>query len=342
MVNIAINGFGRIGRLVFRVLVEQGLLGSKFNLVAINDLMDIHNLVYLLQFDSIHGKLPYKVNMDQHHSLVFLEDMKSVEFNVLQIKDHPTNLPWEKYNVDIVIEATGAFTKKKDAEGHIKAGARKVLITAPSDNDVKTFVFGVNHNEYNGENIVSNASCTTNCLASILYVLLKSDIGFEEGLMTTVHAYTASQSIVDAPSKKAFRDGRAGAINLIPASTGAAKTISSIFPELTNKITGMAVRSPVPNVSMLDLTFRTSKQTSLNKINLAMQEAAKTYLHNVLDYTEEEVVSTDFMHSPFSAIYDAKASLELNDHFFKIIAWYDNEWAYANRVVDLLKVISTI
>jgi glyceraldehyde 3-phosphate dehydrogenase len=335
MTRIAINGFGRIGRLFFRSLLERGMLNGEVELVAVNDLVPADNLAYLLKYDSVHGKLDF--------------DVKALDENTLQVGEHkiktlamkvsPAELPWEELGVDIVIESTGFFTKKADAMGHITAGAKKVIISAPSDEDVKTILVGVNDNDYKGEDIISNASCTTNCIGPMVHVLVKEGIGLDEGLMTTAHAYTASQTIQDGPSRKAFRDGRAGAYNIIPASTGAAKAIGLVIPEVKGKLTGMSLRVPVVDVSVVDLTFRSAKETSLEEINAAFKRASETYMKGIVNYTEDMVVSSDFMHDPFSATYDSKAGIELNNRFFKIIAWYDNEWGYSNRLVDLLKIV---
>jgi len=337
-VKVAINGFGRIGRLVYRSLLKRNFLDGLVDVVVVNDLVDSFNLAYLLKYDSVHGKLDNKIEAKDASTIV-IDD--SIELKTISLKAHPKDLPWRDYNIDIVIESTGLFTKKVDAEGHIKAGAKKVIITAPSDNDVKTIIMGVNDSSYTTENIISNASCTTNCLAPIVYVLIKEGIGIEEGLMTTIHAYTASQGIVDAPSKKAYRDGRTAALNIIPASTGAAKAIGLVIPEVAGKLTGMAFRVPVADVSVVDLTLKTTKSTSLNEINSLMKNASNTYLKGILEYTEEPLVSTDFIGNSASSIYDANACIQLNDRFFKLIAWYDNEWGYSNRIVDLLNLIAT-
>lgn len=335
-IKLAINGFGRIGRLVYRSLLERNMLDGKIEVVAVNDLVPADNLAYLLKYDSIHDNLAQEVTALDDQTLKVGEQT----FKTLALKATPGELPWRDLGVDVVIESTGFFTKKADAIGHIHAGAKKVIISAPSDEDVKTILMGVNHNDYQGEEIISNASCTTNCLAPLVHVLLKEGIGIDEGLMTTAHAYTASQVIVDGPSRKAFRDGRAGAQNIIPASTGAAKAIALVIPELKGKLTGMAFRVPVADVSVVDLSFRSSKDTSLAEINSIMKTASETYMKGILNYTEEPVVSTDFIHDSHSSTYDATAGIELNSRFFKIIAWYDNEWGYSNRMVDLLEIVA--
>lgn len=334
-VRVAINGFGRIGRLVYRALLEKNMLDGAVEVVAVNDLVPADNLAYLLKYDTVHGKLPHEVKaIDETTIQVGPHTLKTIA-----MKATPAELPWKDHNIDIVIESTGFFTKKADAMGHITAGAKKVIISAPSDEDVKTILVGVNDEQYQGEDLVSNASCTTNCLAPIVHVLLKEGIGLNEGLMTTAHAYTASQAIVDGPSKKAFRDGRAGAQNIIPASTGAAKMIGLVIPEVKGKLTGISLRVPVVDVSVVDLTFKPARPTSLAEINAAMKKASETYLKGVLSYTEDAVVSSDFIHSTYSSNYDAGAGVELNDSFFKIISWYDNEWGYSNRMADLLKIV---
>jgi len=254
----------------------------------------------------------------------------------------PTQLPWKELGVDYVIESTGLFTHSDKAKGHLDAGAKKVIISAPGKGDVKTFVLGVNDNEYDPKkhHIVSNASCTTNCLAPVVHVLLKEGIGVETGIMTTIHSYTATQKTVDGPSKKDWRGGRAAAINIIPSSTGAAKAVGEVLPQVKGKLTGMSFRVPTPNVSVVDLTFRSTKDTSIQEIDKLMRKASNTYLKDILGVTDEEVVSTDFIHDERSSIYDSLATLQNNfkdeKRFFKIISWYDNEWGYSCRVVDLL------
>lgn len=294
-----------------------------------------------MQFDSVHGRPAYTVNALDKESLEIKNSNGEVINTIKSLaqKVHPTELPWKELGVEIVLECTGAFTKKADAIGHITAGAKKVIISAPSDSDIKTILIGVNDNQYNGEEIISNASCTTNCLGPIIHVLLKEGIGLKEGLMTTAHAYTASQQIVDGSSKKDFRNGRAAALNIIPATTGAALAIGSVIPEVLGKLTGMAFRVPVANVSVIDLTFKPEKETSLLEINSLMKKASETYLKGILNYTEKPVVSSDFIHDSASATYDATASIELNSTFFKLIAWYDNEWGYACRLAEMLKVV---
>ncbi|MHB0946401.1 MAG: type I glyceraldehyde-3-phosphate dehydrogenase [Sedimentisphaerales bacterium] len=338
---IAINGFGRIGRLVFRALVEQGLLGKEFDVVAVGDIVPADNLAYLLKFDSTQGKFngtvgSKKSSPDKADDDVLVVNGKDVL--VVSAKT-PAELPWAKLGVQIVIESTGLFTAAEKAQGHIAAGAKKVIITAPAKGEDITVVMGVNDDKYDGakHNIVSNASCTTNCLAPVVHVLLKEGFGLAEGIMTTVHAYTATQKTVDGPSKKDWKGGRTAAQNIIPSSTGAAKAVGLVLPEVKGKLTGMAFRVPVPTVSVVDLTFKTVKETSLADIKAAMKKASETYLKDILGYTEEEVVSSDFIHDKRSSIFDAGSCVELNKNFFKLVSWYDNEWGYSNRTIDLLK-----
>jgi glyceraldehyde 3-phosphate dehydrogenase len=280
----------------------------------------------------VHGAYPGTVEA-REEALVVDGD----EVRVLSEKD-PSALPWADLGVDIVIESTGRFTKREDAAKHLEAGARKVIISAPGKNEDITVVMGVNHEKYDPakHHIISNASCTTNCLAPLVHVLLKEGFGIEEGLMSAIHAYTATQKTVDGPSKKDWKGGRSAAINIIPSSTGAAKAVGLVCPEVKGKLTGMAFRVPVPTVSCVDLTVRTVKETSYEEISAAMKKASETYLKGYLDHTTDEVVSTDFIHSRMSSIYDQGAGIELNKRFFKLVSWYDNEWGYSNRVADLL------
>jgi len=338
---IAINGFGRIGRLVFRALVEQGLLGKEFDVVAVGDIVPADNLAYLMKFDSIQGKFGGTVSSKKSSPDKEADDVLVVngkEIAVVSAKT-PADLPWAKMGVQIVIEATGLFTAAEKAQGHITAGAKKVLITAPAKGEDITVVLGVNDDKYDGSkhHIVSNASCTTNCLAPVVHVLLKEGFGVAEGLMTTIHAYTATQKTVDGPSKKDWKGGRTAAQNIIPSTTGAAKAVALVLPEVKGKLTGMAMRVPVPTVSVVDLTVKTVKETSLTEIKAAMKKASETYLKGILGYTEEEVVSSDFIHESLSSVFDAGSSVELNKNFFKLISWYDNEWGYSCRTIDLLK-----
>jgi glyceraldehyde 3-phosphate dehydrogenase len=343
-VKVAINGFGRIGRLVFRALVEQGLLGTTFDVVAVGDIVPADNLAYLLKYDSTQGKFngtvgSKKSTADKTEDDVLIVNGKDIL--VVSAKS-PAELPWAKLGVQVVIESTGLFTDAEKAKGHITAGAKKVIISAPAKGEDITVVLGVNDEKYDAaaHNIISNASCTTNCLAPIVHVMLKEGFGIAEGLMTTVHAYTATQKTVDGPSKKDWKGGRTAAQNIIPSSTGAAKAVALVCPEVKGKLTGMALRVPVPTVSVVDLTFKTVKETSLAEIKAALKKASETYLSGILGYTDEEVVSTDFIHDKRSSIFDAGSSIELNKNFFKLISWYDNEWGYSNRVVELTKKIA--
>ena len=344
MTKIGINGFGRIGRLVFRALVEQGLLGKEIDVVALNDLVPADNLAYLLKYDSTQGRFQGEVTSEKSSPEIESDDTLVVnghKIRCLAVREGPSELPWAKLGCEIVIESTGLFTEASKAKGHLEAGAKRVLITAPAKGEDITVCIGVNHEKYDGSKhrIISNASCTTNCLAPVVYVLLKEGFGIEEGLMTTVHSYTATQKTVDGPSRKDWKGGRAAAINLIPSTTGAAKAVGLVCPEVKGKLSGMSFRVPTPAVSVVDLTVRTVKETSYKEISAAMKNASETYLKGVLAYTEDEVVSTDFLHSSYSSIFDAGSGMELNSRFFKLISWYDNEWGYSNRCVDLLKHI---
>jgi glyceraldehyde 3-phosphate dehydrogenase len=277
-IKVAINGFGRIGRQVYKALLDTKMLDGAVEVVAVNDLVPADNIAYLLKYDTVHGRTTEEVKALDETTI----QVGTHQFKVLALKARPEELPWKDLGIDLVIESTGLRTKKPDAEGHLTAGAKKVLITAPSDADVKTIVMGVNDAEYAGEAIVSNASCTTNCLAPLVHVLLKEGIGMDEGLMTTCHSYTGTQPLVDGPSKKAFRDGRAGAMNIIPASTGAAKAVGLVLPATKGKLTGMAFRVPTPDVSVVDLTFRTARDTNLEEINALFKKASETYLKDIL------------------------------------------------------------
>jgi glyceraldehyde 3-phosphate dehydrogenase len=342
-VKVAINGFGRIGRLVFRALVEQGLVGKDIEVVAVGDIVPADNLAYLVKYDSIQGRFKGEVASKKSAPDKADDDVLVVngkEIKVVSAKS-PAELPWKALGVELVIESTGLFTDVEKAQGHITAGAKKVIISAPAKGDCLTVVMGVNDDKYDAakHHIISNASCTTNCLAPVCHVLLKEGFGIAEGLMTTVHAYTATQKTVDGPSKKDWKGGRTAAQNLIPSSTGAAKAVGLVLPELKGKLTGMAFRVPVPTVSVVDLTFKTVKDTSYAEISAAMKKASETYLKGILGYTEDEVVSSDFIHCELSSIFDAGSGIELNKNFFKLVSWYDNEWGYSCRVGDLIKVM---
>ncbi|MEO0350571.1 MAG: type I glyceraldehyde-3-phosphate dehydrogenase [Cyanobacteria bacterium P01_A01_bin.15] len=329
VLKVGINGFGRIGRLILRAAINN----SNIEFVGINDLVSPENLAYLFKYDSTHGPFAGHVEAREHGIVVGGRFIPC--FSVA----NPAELPWGSLNVDYVVEATGRFTTYDQAANHLKAGAKRVVISAPtkSPDSVPTLLVGVNHKSFDPEadRIVSNASCTTNCLAPVAKVI-QEQFGFAEGLMTTVHASTATQSTVDSPNKKDLRSGRGAAQNIIPASTGAAKAVTLVLPELTGKLTGMALRVPTPDVSVVDLTVRTEKSTSYRDICDAMKAASQNGLRGVLGYTDDPVVSTDFVGDPRSSIFDAGAGIELNSNFFKLLTWYDNEWGYSNRVVDLM------
>jgi glyceraldehyde 3-phosphate dehydrogenase len=342
-VKVAINGFGRIGRLVFRALAEQGMLIKDVQVVAVGDIVPADNLAYLLKYDSTQGRFPGEVSSKKSAADKAEDDILVVngqDIHVVSAKD-PSGLPWAQLGVDVVIESTGLFTDGEKAKGHLTAGAKKVIISAPAKNEDITVVMGVNHEKYDPakHTIISNASCTTNCLAPLVHVLLKEGFGIEEGLMTTIHAYTATQKTVDGPSKKDWKGGRTAAQNVIPSTTGAARAVGLVCPEVKGKLTGMSFRVPVPTVSVVDLTVRTVKDTSYAEISAAMKKASQTYLKGILDYTEDEVVSSDFIHCTYSSIFDKGSGIELNKRFFKLVSWYDNEWGYSYRVGDLLKYI---
>jgi glyceraldehyde 3-phosphate dehydrogenase len=341
---IAINGFGRIGRLVFRALVDSPKYSKELEVVAVGDIVPADNLAYLLKYDSIQGKFKGTVEAkksapDKDPDILVVNGK---EIKVVSAKT-PAELPWKAMGVEIVIESTGLFTEKAKAEGHITAGAKKVIISAPGKNEDITVVLGVNADKYDSakHNVISNASCTTNCLAPVVHVLLKEGFGLTEGIMTTVHAYTATQKTVDGPSRKDWKGGRTAAQNIIPSTTGAAKAVGLVLPEVKGKLTGMAFRVPTPTVSVVDLTFKTAKPTSLAEIKAAMKKASETYLSGILGYTEDEVVSMDFVHDERSSIFDAGSCVELNPSFFKLVSWYDNEWGYSNRTVELASMIAS-
>jgi len=344
MIKVGINGFGRIGRLVFRAICDQGLLGKEIQVVAVNDLVPADNLAYLTKYDSSQGRFQGEVRSEKSSPSVAEDDTLVVNGNkikCLAIKEGPAALPWKDLGVDIVVESTGLFTAADKARGHIQAGAKKVIISAPAKEEDITIVMGVNNQKYDAakHHIISNASCTTNCLAPVVHVLLKEGLGIEEGLMTTVHSYTATQKTVDGPSKKDWKGGRSAAINIIPSTTGAAKAVGLAIPEVKGKLTGMAFRVPTPTVSCVDLTVKTVKETSYDEICKLMKKASETYLKGILAYTKDEVVSTDFIHDASSSIFDAGSGIGLNSRFFKLISWYDNEWGYSNRCVDLIKLV---
>jgi len=339
-VKVAINGFGRIGRLVFRAIAEQGLLEKDVEVVAVGDIVPADNLAYLLKYDSVQGRFNGTVSSKKSSADKEADDVLVVngkDIKVVSAKD-PSGLPWKELGVEVVIESTGLFTNAEKAKGHITAGAKRVIISAPAKNEDITVVMGVNHTQYDPAKhfIVSNASCTTNCLAPLVKVLLTEGIGIEEGLMTTVHSYTATQKTVDGPSRKDWKGGRSAAINIIPSTTGAAKAVALVCPEVKGKLTGMSLRVPTPTVSVVDLTVRTTKETSYEEICNLMEKASKTYLKGILDVTADQVVSSDFIHCTRSSIFDKGSGIALNSRFFKLVSWYDNEWGYSNRVGNLL------
>jgi glyceraldehyde 3-phosphate dehydrogenase len=324
MVKIGINGFGRIGRLAFRSAIERDAM----QIVAINDLLDVDYLAYLLKYDSVHGRFKGTVEVKDGNLLVNGNTIR------VSAERNPENLQWDTVGVDYVIESTGFFTTKEKAALHIKGGAKKVIISAPSE-DAKMYVMGVNNEQLTKEElIISNASCTTNCLAPIVKII-DDNFGLSEGLMTTIHAATSTQNTVDGPNKK-WRRGRSVVNNIIPTSTGAAKAVTNVIPKMAGKLTGMAVRVPVADVSLVDLTFKTEKDTSLKEILATFKAASENEFKGIVGYTEDEVVSQDFVSETRTSVIDADASIELNNNFFKIISWYDNEFGYATKIVDLL------
>mgnify|MGYP001379243733 FL=1 len=330
-INIGINGFGRIGRLVFRSAINN----NNFKVISINDLLDIEHLAYLLKYDSVHGSFDGSVEISNNNLIVNGNTIK------ITSEKNPELIKWGDMGVDIVAECTGLFTTKEKSNLHLNGGCKKVVISAPST-DVPMFVMGVNHNNVKKDDlIVSNASCTTNCLAPIAKVLNDNFI-IEEGLMTTVHSVTASQFTVDGPSKKDYRGGRSSLLNIIPSSTGAAKAVTKVIPSLQGKLTGMAFRIPTANVSVVDLTVRLKKKTSYDEIKKVMLEASENDLRGILGYCDEPVVSQDFIGDKRTSIFDASAGMELNSNFFKIISWYDNECGYSNKLLDLAKHIHSI
>ena len=335
-IKVGINGFGRIGRNVLRTC-----LGDKdIDFVAVNDLTDTKTLAHLLKYDSVMGNLENEISASGDTI-----NVDGDSFKVFSEKD-PSLIDWNSVGAEIVIESTGRFTKAEDAAKHLRGSVKKVIISAPAKGEDVTVVLGVNEAMYDAANhhIISNASCTTNCLAPVVHVLLKEGVGIETGLMTTIHSYTATQKTVDGPSKKDWRGGRAAAINIIPSSTGAAKAVGEVLPATKGKLTGMSFRVPTPDVSVVDLTFRSVKDSSIEEIDGLMKKASETYLKGILGYSNEEVVSTDFIHDERSSIYDSLATLQNNlkgeKRFFKVVSWYDNEWGYSNRVIDLLRFMA--
>jgi glyceraldehyde 3-phosphate dehydrogenase len=344
-IKVGINGFGRIGRQVYAAMVDKGLLGKEIDVVAVVDIStDAKYFAYQMKYDSVHGRFPAPITTEK--SAGAAEDdvivVNGCRTKCIMATKEPSQLPWKDLGVEFVIESTGLFTDAEKAQGHITAGAKKVIISAPGKGDLKTLLIGVNDNEYDPSkhHVVSNASCTTNCLAPLVHVILKEGIGIETGLMTTIHSYTATQKTVDGPSKKDWRGGRAAAINIIPSTTGAAKAVGEVLPAVKGKLTGMSFRVPTPDVSVVDLTFRATRDTSIEEIDGLLKKASETYMKGILGYCNEEVVSTDFIHDSRSSIYDSLATMQNNlkgeKRFFKVVSWYDNEWGYSNRTVDLL------
>ena len=329
-VRLGINGFGRIGRMVFRAAYEN--FRDDIQIVGINDLLDPDYLAYMLKYDSVHGPFKGNVTMEDGHLVIDGEKIR------LTSEMDPANLRWNEVGADVVVESTGLFLTDEKARKHIQAGARKVIMSAPSKDDTPMFVFGVNHEKYNGQDIISNASCTTNCLAPLAMVI-NEKFGIKRGLMTTVHAATATQKTVDGPSKKDWRGGRGILENIIPSSTGAAKAVGKVLPELNGKLTGMSFRVPTSDVSVVDLTVELEKATSYDDICAALKEASEGRLKGILGYTDEAVVSTDFRSDARTSIFDAKAGIQLDPTFVKLVSWYDNEWGYSNKVVEMARHI---
>jgi glyceraldehyde 3-phosphate dehydrogenase len=329
-IKVGINGFGRIGRMVFRAAVQNF---SDIEIVGINDLLDPDYLAYMLKYDSVHGRFKGDIAIEGSNLIV---NGKTIR---LTAERDPAALKWGEVGADVVVESTGLFLTKETAEKHIAAGAKKVIMSAPSKDDTPMFVYGVNHGSYAGQTIISNASCTTNCLAPVAKVL-NDNYGIKRGLMTTVHAATATQKTVDGPSMKDWRGGRGILENIIPSSTGAAKAVGKVLPELNGKLTGMAFRVPTSDVSVVDLTVELNKETSYEKICAAMKAAAEGELKGVLGYTDEKVVSTDFVGESRTSVFDAEAGMALDGTFVKIVTWYDNEWGYSNKVLEMVQVIA--
>lgn len=330
-IKVGINGFGRIGRLVFRAAIGR----DDIEIVGINDLIDVDYMVYMLKYDTMHGRFKGTVEAKDGKLIVNGQPIR-----VTAEKD-PANLKWDEVGAEYVVESTGLFLTKEKAEAHIKAGAKRVVMSAPSKDDTTMFVMGVNNKKYAGEAIVSNASCTTNCLAPLTKVI-NDKFGVIEGLMTTVHSTTATQKTVDGPSMKDWRGGRAAAGNIIPSSTGAAKAVGKVIPELNGKLTGMSFRVPTLDVSVVDVTFRLAKEASYDEIKAAIKEAAEGEMKGILGYTEDDVVSSDFLGDARTSIFDAKAGIALNKSFVKLVSWYDNEWGYSNKVLELIVHMATV
>ena len=331
MVKVGINGFGRIGRMVFRAIVDN--FSNDVQVVGINDLLEPAYLAYMLKYDSVHGRFNHDVKVEGNFLIVNGNRIR------LTAEREPSNLKWNEVGAEVVIESTGLFLTDEKSRQHIAAGAKKVIMSAPSKDDTPMFVFGVNHEKYAGQDIISNASCTTNCLAPLAKII-DENFGIVKGLMTTVHAATATQKTVDGPSQKDWRGGRGILENIIPSSTGAAKAVGKVLPHLNGKLTGMSFRVPTSDVSVVDLTVVLEKSATMEQINAVVKKASETNLKGILGYTEDAVVSTDFRGCSFTSIYDATAGIGLDGNFVKLVSWYDNEWGYSNKVVEMIKVIS--
>ena len=328
-IKVGINGFGRIGRMVFRAAIKNF---KDIEIVGINDLLEPEYLAYMLKYDSVHGRFQGTIAVEGSTLVVNGQKIR------LTAEKDPAALKWGDVGAEVVVESTGLFLDKATAEAHLKAGAKKVILSAPSKDDTPMFVFGVNHKSYAGQTIISNASCTTNCLAPVAKVL-NDTFGVEKGLMTTIHAATATQKTVDGPSKKDWRGGRGILENIIPSSTGAAKAVGKVIPELNKKLTGMAFRVPTSDVSVVDLTVVLKKACTYEEIKAAMKAASEGEMKGVLGYTEEKVVSTDFVGETLTSVFDAEAGIQLDANFAKVVAWYDNEWGYSNKVLEMIRVM---
>ena len=331
MIKVGINGFGRIGRMVFRAIVEN--FSKDVQVVGINDLLEPAYLAYMLKYDSVHGRFNHDVKVEGNFLIVNGNRIR------LTAEREPSNLKWNEVGAEVVVESTGLFLTDEKSRQHIAAGAKKVIMSAPSKDDTPMFVFGVNHEKYAGQDIISNASCTTNCLAPLAKII-DENFGIVKGLMTTVHAATATQKTVDGPSQKDWRGGRGILENIIPSSTGAAKAVGKVLPHLNGKLTGMSFRVPTSDVSVVDLTVVLEKSATMEQINAVVKKASETNLKGILGYTEDSVVSTDFRGCSLTSIYDATAGIGLDGNFVKLVSWYDNEWGYSNKVVEMIKVIS--
>ena len=331
MVKVGINGFGRIGRMVFRAIVDN--FSNDVQVVGINDLLEPAYLAYMLKYDSVHGRFNHDVKVEGNFLIVNGNRIR------LTAEREPSNLKWNEVGAEVVIESTGLFLTDEKSRQHIAAGAKKVIMSAPSKDDTPMFVFGVNHEKYAGQDIISNASCTTNCLAPLAKII-DENFGIVKGLMTTVHAATATQKTVDGPSQKDWRGGRGILENIIPSSTGAAKAVGKVLPHLNGKLTGMSFRVPTSDVSVVDLTVVLEQSATMEQINAVVKKASETNLKGILGYTEDAVVSTDFRGCSLTSIYDATAGIGLDGNFVKLVSWYDNEWGYSNKVVEMIKVIS--